>query len=145
MAKDGGRDSLFLKMLRSPTDSLFIQLARYVVVGGLAFVVDFGSLFLLTEFGGLHYLLSAAIAFCLGLVTNYLLSIVWVFNRRTLNNRWLEFLIFGLIGLAGLGMNELILWFLTDRVGLHYLVSKMVSAVLVLLWNFLARRFSLFR
>jgi putative flippase GtrA len=133
------------RLLREPTDRLLVQLARYVVAGGLAFVVDFGSLFLLTEFGGLHYLLSAAIAFCLGLVTNYLLSIVWVFNRRTLSNRWLEFLLFGLIGLAGLGLNELILWFLTDRMGLHYLASKMVSAVLVLLWNFLARRFSLFR
>lgn len=137
--------ALLRRLLLSPSDRLLVQLAHYVVVGGAAFAVDFVSLYALTEFGGLHYLLSAAVAFCLGLMTNYLLSVFWVFNRRTLSNRWLEFLIFGLIGLVGLGLNELILWFLTDRMGLYYLASKLASSVLVLFWNFLARRFSLFR
>ncbi|MDP3066192.1 MAG: GtrA family protein, partial [Methanobacteriaceae archaeon] len=74
------------KLLKDGTDNTSIQLFRYVFVGGVAFLVDFGSLYLLTEFFGIYYLTSAAIAFLLGLITNYILSISWVFNKRTLNN-----------------------------------------------------------
>ncbi|KPL02914.1 MAG: polysaccharide synthesis protein GtrA [candidate division Zixibacteria bacterium SM23_73_2] len=124
---------------------MLIQLFRYTFVGGIAFLVDFGSLFALTEFCGVHYLISAAIAFILGLVTNYLLSIIWVFSRRTLKSRWLELYIFALIGVVGLGFNELFIWFFTERVNLHYLLSKIVSTVFVYLWNFFARKYILFR
>ena len=68
------------------TGRLYLQFARYLCVGGSAFLVDFGSLYLLTDFARLHYLLSAGVAFILGLVTNYLLSRVWVFDRMTMQN-----------------------------------------------------------
>jgi hypothetical protein len=37
-----------------------VQIVRYTFVGGLAFLVDFGVLFALTQFLGIHYLVSAA-------------------------------------------------------------------------------------
>lgn len=124
---------------------LFEQLLRYAVVGGIAFVVDYGSLWLLTEFVGLHHLVSAAIAFVLGLVCNYLISTAWVFGESKVGNRWLEFAAFAIIGLVGLGLNELIIYLCTDVCGIHYMLSKMVSTVLVFFWNFFARRFILFK
>ncbi len=132
------------RLLRQPTDNTLIQLFRYTFVGGFAFVVDFGSLYALTEFAGLHYLVSAAVAFLLGLCVNYLLSVRWVFNSRTMSNRWLEFGLFALVGVVGLGLNELIIWFFTEKVGLHYMGSKAVSAIIVYLWNFFARKRLLF-
>lgn len=130
---------------RGSTDNTLIQLFRYLFVGGTAFVVDFGSLWALTEFAGLHYLVAAALAFLLGLITNYSLSIRWVFSSRTLGNRWLEFTVFGLIGVVGLGLNELIIWQGTETLGFHYLVSKVAATVVVLFWNFFARKYALFR
>jgi putative flippase GtrA len=124
---------------------LFFQLFRYGIVGGIAFVVDYGSLWLLTEYGGLHYTLSAAIAFLLGLTCNYLLSTRWVFGESRLRSRWAEFAAFALIGVVGLGLNELIMWTFTDGLGFHYMLSKMVSTILVFFWNFLARRFLVFK
>lgn len=120
------------------------QLLRYTVVGGLAFVVDFGSLFLLTEYAGLHYLLAAALAFMLGLTTNYLLSITWVFNERSLRSPAAEFLVFALLGVVGLGLNELLLFTLTGLFGLHYLGSKVIATGVTFAWNFLSRKFTLF-
>jgi putative flippase GtrA len=139
------KELVLSKLFTDKTDSLLIQLFRYTFVGGIAFLVDFGSLFALTEFCGVHYLISAAIAFILGLVTNYLLSIIWVFSRRILKSRWLELYIFALIGVVGLGFNELFIWFFTERINLHYLLSKIVSTVFVYLWNFFARKYILFR
>ncbi len=133
------------KLLKSQTDNTLIQLFRYTFVGGVAFIVDFSLLFIFTDFFGIYYLISAALAFLLGLTTNYILSIVWVFNKRTLKNRWLEFGIFSSIGIIGLGFNEFIIWFFTEYVYFHYLQSKIVSTVFVYLWNFFARKFILFR
>lgn len=78
-------------------------------------MVDFGSLYLLTEFAGLNYLISAAIGFLFGVLTNYCLSRLWVFDRRTLENSILEFVIFSVIGIVGLGLNEVTIWFVREK------------------------------
>lgn len=131
--------------LFEPNGILFQQFSRYVVVGGLAFMIDFGSLYTLTEFAGYHYLISAAVAFLLGLLTNYCLCRLWVFDRRTMESAPLEFLIFAVIGIVGLGLNEAIMWFVGEVVHLHYLIGKVISASIVLIWNFGARKLILFR
>lgn len=124
---------------------LLLQFLRYSVVGGIAFVVDYGTLYLLTEFLGLHYLISAAIAFILGLICNYCLSTKWVFGESRIRSRWAEFIGFALIGVVGLGLNELIIYVSTDILGIHYMIGKIASTFIVFIWNFLARRFILFK
>jgi putative flippase GtrA len=120
------------------------QFIRYVGVGGLSFVVDFTCLYLLTEAIGWHYLASATLAFCAGLVTNYLLCLLWVFDFRRMQNRLHEFTVFGIIGLGGLLLNNLLLYTLTGLLGLHYLLSKISAAAVILLFNFGLRRWMLF-
>jgi putative flippase GtrA len=132
------------KLLKSKSDKTLIQLFRYFFVGGIAFAVDFSALFILTEVFGIHYLISAAIAFLLGLTTNYILCNIWVFSTRVMANKWLEFGIFSLIGVIGLVMNEVIIWAFTEHVGFHYMASKVVSAVTVFFWNFFARKYILY-
>jgi putative flippase GtrA len=127
------------------TSSVLGQFGRYLIVGGVAFLVDFTFLYLLTEAAGLHYLISAAVAFLLGLVTNYALSRVWVFNRRTVENVALEFFIFAVIGIVGLALNEGVIWFGAEEIHLHYLIAKIISTGIVLVWNFGARKMILFR
>jgi putative flippase GtrA len=131
--------------LLTKDDSLIGQLFRYTIVGGFAFVVDFGSLVLLTSGFQVYYLYSAAVAFLLGLATNYYLSVTWVFNRRSLSSKYAEFIIFAWTGIIGLGMNELFMWLFTDLWHQHYTVSKILSTFLVFCWNFLSRKFILFR
>lgn len=132
-------------LLFGATGSLLHQFSRYLVVGGLAFVVDFGLLYVLTEFVGLYYLISAAVAFLFGLLANYCLSRVWVFNRRTLKNVTMEIVIFSVIGIVGLGLNEVIIWFAREKIHIHYMIAKGISAGIILMWNFGARKSVLFR
>ncbi len=82
------------KLIKNQTDSTHVQFFRYIFVGGAAFIVDFVSLFIFTDVFGVYYLISAVIAFILGLIANYTLSINWVFNKRTLDNKLSEFTIF---------------------------------------------------
>jgi putative flippase GtrA len=133
-----------LRLLWCKTDHPGIQFLRYVAVGGAGFAVDYSALFLLTEWGGLHYLLSAPPAFLAGMVVHYALSVSWVFCRRSLSHRGAEFLIYASFGILGLGLNEAIIWFLTERFSMHYMVSKPFYLIVYVLL-FLARKLLLFR
>jgi putative flippase GtrA len=110
-----------IEMLRS--SDTFPQLCRYTFVGAIAFAFDYGALFGFTHFLGIHYLISAGIGFLIGLCVNYVLSIKWVFRRRSSGSKSAEILIFALIGVAGLGLNELLIWFFTEIALFHYLLS----------------------
>lgn len=124
--------------------AIIAEILRYSVVGGIAFLVDTGTLFVLTSFAHVYYLVSAVFGFCLGLFVNYVLSIKWVFHERKLANNRHEFLIFCVIGIVGLAFNELFLYIFTDLLSFYFLTSKIVSTVLVYAWNYGARRFTLF-
>ena len=136
---------LFHKLFYGSTDKLLVQFVRYFFVGGFAFVVDFGLLYILTEYAGLHYLLSATLSFIAGLLVNYIISCLWVFNGSKFKNRLVEFLFFAAIGVVGLALNDTLIWLFTDCIGTHYLFSKIVAAAMVYLWNFFARKYLVFR
>ena len=136
---------LFHKLFYGSTDKLLVQFVRYFFVGGFAFVVDFGLLYILTEYAGLHYLLSATLSFIAGLLVNYIISCLWVFNGSKFKNRLVEFLFFAAIGVVGLALNDALIWLFTDCIGTHYMFSKIVAAAIVYLWNFFARKYLVFR
>ncbi|HPB90262.1 MAG TPA: GtrA family protein [Rugosibacter sp.] len=131
-------------MKRIISSLLTRQFIRYLYVGGLSFLVDFACLYYLTEHIGMHYLISATLAFSLGLTTSYLLCLAWVFDFRRMPNRWHEFMVFSAIGLFGLVLNNLLLWLLTEYAGLYYLVSKIIATAAILFFNFSLRRWLLF-
>lgn len=136
---------LFQKLFYGTTDKLLVQFVRYFFVGGFAFVVDFGLLYILTEYAGLHYLLSATLSFISGLLVNYIISCIWVFSNSKFKNRLVEFLFFAAIGVVGLLLNDALIWLFTDCIGTHYMFSKIVAAAIVYLWNFFARKYLVFR
>ena len=125
-------------------DRIQLQVLRYGIVGGIAFVVDFTVLVVLTDGTGLHYLLSAAVAFGFGVMTNYILSIAWVFNNRSLADKRVEFIIFAVIGVFGLGLTEAILYIGTGLISLDYRISKIIAVGAVFFWNFGVRKAVLF-
>lgn len=126
------------------SNNIFLQLFRYTFVGGFAFVVDFGLLYILTEYAHLHYLLSATISFLVGLIVNYIISVIWVFSKSVYSNKAVEFLLFTGVGVIGLGINNVCLWLLSDVFMVWYMYSKVLTTVITYLWNFFARKFILF-
>ncbi|NLZ46932.1 MAG: GtrA family protein [Clostridiales bacterium] len=137
------------------TNNTFVQFFRYCFVGGLAFIADAGSLGLLVEVVKLDEIISAVIAFAIGLTVNYYLSKVWIFKKSKIENRFSEFMLFAIIGIVGLLMNMGIIWLFRDLVGpkqplefipkdKYYMMGKLVSTVIVFMWNFFARKFLIF-
>ena len=129
----------------APTTNAVIQFFRYAFVGGIAAVVDWAVLFVLTKLG-MHYLLSTVFAFITGLAVNFLLSKKLVFNAEQARvGRTAEFAVYAIIGVVGLGLTEAIMYLLTDRIGLYFMLSKIIATLIVLVWNYAARKLTLYR
>jgi putative flippase GtrA len=121
------------------------EFARYFAAGLIALGIDFGLYVALTEMLGWHYLVSATLAFCAGLATIYFLSIWWIFRHRRVGRSTHEFALFAGIGAVGLLLTAIVLYLLTDVVGLDYRLSKIAAAAIVFLFNFGCRKYFLFR
>lgn len=81
--KDILRSKKFMKFFVGDTENTLIQFFRYLFVGGLATVVDWGISYLLFRFAfNEHYAVAAnAISFVAGLAVNYLISTFWIFKN----------------------------------------------------------------
>jgi putative flippase GtrA len=130
-------------LIKGKSNNLLIQLFRYTFVGGAAFIVDYGLLYVLTEYAGLHYLVSATISFIVGLLVNYFISTIWVFGDSAYN-KTTSFIFFASIGVVGLVLNDVFIVLFTQTLSMHYMLSKLITAILVYLWNFLGIRFLIF-
>lgn len=117
---------------------------RYFAASALALGIDFGVYSGLIRLAGVHYLAAAPIGFGLGLATIYVLSIRWVFKQRRLADARAEFALFALIGVAGMALNQLVLFAAVDRLALSYELAKLVSAATVFGFDFMLRKVLLF-
>ena len=119
---------------------------RYVVVSAGGLIIDLSLLIWFTEVAGLSYLWSAAIGFVAGAGVVYWLSVSWVFRYRRLRDKpAAELGLFLAIGVVGLGLNEIVLYAVTEGFGIHYLASKIFAVGTVFMWNYGARKCLLFR
>jgi putative flippase GtrA len=126
------------------TRAALAEFLRYGAVSGVALAVDAAGLLLAANF--VHYLWAATFGFVLGAATSYLLSVRWAFRHRRLAAfPKTEFAAFAAVGVAGLGINNLVMYAAVDRAGLGLLAAKAVAAVVTFTFNFGLRKWGLFR
>ena len=119
---------------------LIIQFMKFGVVGGIATVVDYGIMVLLTETTDLGYFLSSAISFTLSVVVNYILSMRFVFKGKDELNKFQEMAIFVALSIVGLALNQMIMWIAVEFFCVFYAVAKIFSTMLVTVYNFISRK-----
>lgn len=115
-----------------------MQFVRYIVVGGIAAVIDAGTLYFLSIRLGVNHMIAAAVGFFLGLMVNYIISIAWVFESQGKYRQ--ELMLFSLIGVGGLVLTEIIMWATVDVAKSPIMLGKVIALLLVLIWNFGMRK-----
>jgi len=124
---------------------LLHQIARFGVVGIIAFVIDYAVLIFLTEVCCVHYLISSAAAFLVSVTFNYILSIAFVFETDKGQSKTTQFTLFTLMSAGGLGINQLMMWLLSDLLFIPYQLSKFAATAVVMVYNFVTRKLFLER
>lgn len=130
----------FIDIVAGKRSKLAKQFIGYLAVAFVGLGFDFGTLVFLREVIGTHYLLAAVSGFTVGLIVNYLLSVRYVFSDPKIKSHAINFGLFGLIGVVGLGILTLLMWALTDGLHINYVLSKIAATLFVYMWNFFARR-----
>jgi len=119
------------------------EFGRYFLASLAALALDVAVLHVMAAWT--HYLLAASLGFVAGACAIYLLSTRWVFRRRKLAGKApVEFSAFIAIGLAGLALNDLIIYVAVDRFALALLAAKLIAAGASFLFNYTARKLALF-
>ena len=122
---------------------LIAQVLKFGVVGGTAFLIDYSIMIALTEFFGINYLISSGISFVVSVIYNYILSVHWVFDVDKNGNKKKEFVVFILLSVIGLGLNQLLMWIFVSKVHVFYMLSKIFVTAIVMIYNFVTRKFFL--
>ncbi len=136
---------------------LILEFLRYVLVGGVSFLVDAGVMAALKEVFFKENCTEAQMALCVaagflaGLLANYLLSCAFVFctsEQRARGRNLRAFLIYFIVGIIGLGITELGMYIGVSIVGsdgLWYLLIKCFVAGVVLIWNYAGRKIFVYK
>jgi len=119
---------------------LFAQFIKFGVVGAIATVIDFALLIFLTEVFKLNYLISATIAFSVAVIFNYVASMRYVFTHRENLSRRKEFIIFVVLSVIGLLINNACMWLGVEIFSIDYRITKILATVIVTTWNFITRK-----
>lgn len=119
---------------------LIAQVLKFGVVGGTAFLIDYSIMIALTEFFGINYLISSGISFVVSVIYNYILSVHWVFDVDKDGDKKKEFIVFILLSVIGLGLNQLLMWIFVSKVHVFYMLSKIFVTVIVMIYNFVTRK-----
>lgn len=121
-------------------NKLIQQFMKFGVVGAIAFVIDYGLMVALTEIFSINYLISATISFSVSVIFNYLASMRYVFRHKEGMSRRREFIIFVVLSIIGLLINNLLMWLGTGLLGITYLITKIFATAVVTIYNFVTRK-----
>ena len=125
---------------------------RFVITGGVCFLVEFACLVFLRDTVGLDTLIATPIAFLVSVILNYFLCVVWVFGgaKDQGNSAKMGFLVTSVMGLA---LNELLMLMFRGIFGedapvftlfgftvTMYMVNKVIATGIVMVWNYFTKR-----
>ena len=122
------------------TRKLLIQIFKFVIVGGIATIIDFVFLYIFREFCHFPVLVSNTLSFCISVIYNYTASVKWVFDVNKEKNAKKQFVIFIVFSVIGLILNNIIMWITVDFLSIYYLLAKVVATVIVMIFNFVTRK-----
>lgn len=119
---------------------LFQQILKFGIVGGIAFIIDYGIMVISKELLGFSILLSAALGFTISVIFNYIASIKWVFDINKEKDEKKNFVLFIIFSVIGLILTEVIMFIGTDIININYLIVKIAATAIVMVFNFITRK-----
>lgn len=124
---------------RPGVNKLHVQFLRFAGVGVIGTAAHYALLILLVETIAANEVAASTAGATLGALVNYVLNRRYTFESNKRHGEALtKFLVVAALGLL---LNACFMFVLVELMALHYLLSQVISTVLILMWNFIGNRF----
>lgn len=141
------------------------EIIRFVIVGGIATLIDYlvmgvvlylfnPSLYphfynvwigKIGEPTALATVVGTGLGFCVSLVANYLLSVLFVYEEKGNSKSAKGVLLFVVLSVIGLLINMLGMWVGYDLCHINEWITKIIMTLLVLVYNYVTRKLFIFK
>jgi putative flippase GtrA len=148
---------LTMDIFINPTSNAMLQLFRTAFAGTLSFVLDAGILYALTEtakrclettslarLASSAYLAATPVAYMLSFLFNFYIVRKYVFPKSKMSFA-AELTGYAWIAVIGLVLTEACMAGFTGFLGIYYILSKFLAAIVVMIWSFAARKYWLYK
>ncbi|NLV19216.1 MAG: GtrA family protein [Bacteroidetes bacterium] len=123
---------------------MILKFLKFCVVGFSGMLIDFGTTWLLKEKAGVNKYIANSTGFILAASSNYIWNRVWTFQSNN-DQIAVEYFSFIFISLAGLAINNFVIYILNDRLRINFYISKLLAIGVVTIWNFVMNFIFTFR
>lgn len=115
---------------------------RFAFIGAFGAITNTLLLYLITEFLGIHYLVSAAIATECTIIMVFFLNNQFTFDNTKGGTRQLldGIVRSNLVRIVGISVQLSLLFALTEFLGLYYIVSNILAIFVASIFNFLGEK-----
>ncbi len=125
-------------------DERHYKIARYIIAGGTSAGTSITILFLLTHFAHVWYLLSAIVANIAAYMISFSLQKFWTFRNHSMDALKKQAFHFLIIFIINIITNTAFLYFLVEYAHIHYLISQIVSGIILAFINFFVYKYHVF-
>ena len=126
--------------MKSKIKKLLEQLVKFGIVGVIATLLEWIIFYICTNQPKIHYSISTIIGFSISTIFNYWASVKWVFDVNKEKSEKLNFILFVVLSIVGLGLNELILWICIEKFAIYNMIGKVIATGIVMVFNFITRK-----
>ena len=117
---------------------LLVQIFKFIIVGGIATIIDWIIYYICYHFIGIEPLIANIISFTISVIYNFWASIKYVFDVKGDNKK--NFIIFVVFAVIGLGLNEIIIFLLHNKLLWNAMLVKIIATAIVMVFNFVTRK-----
>ncbi len=128
--------------LNDKQQKLLMQILKFIIVGGIATIIDWIIYYFLYNYLGFDPLVANIISYLLATIYNYYGSVKYVFN---VNDKKFKktFTIFLILSLVGLLLSELLIYLMINIILMNKMLSKIIATMLVMIFSFITRKYFL--
>jgi dolichol-phosphate mannosyltransferase len=116
------------------------RVVKFAIVGFSGALITESLLWLLTDFFGIYYVLSAVLSTEIAIINNFIWNEVWTFKDRAhgaLIDSLSRFVKFNLSRILGMMISVALLMLLTEVFDIYYLISNLSAIIIVFIINYL--------
>jgi len=114
---------------------ILVKFLKFCLIGLSGMLIDFGTTWLLKEKLRINKYFANSTGFILAATSNYIWNRLWTFQSED-PGIVTEYFSFILISVAGLAINNFVIYILSDKMKVNFYISKVIATGVVTLWNF---------